>query len=853
MKQCITFCSFFFLSLFSFAQIGLPIQSSFLPKNNLVVNYDFSKSSSFTRGATTLTNIAGTASGNATIVNSPIFFNSLGFISLNGTNQYVVTPNLKTYFKPINTSVQNSFTVSFWIYPTNLNGVVLSELDSQTPSSGWHASNIEIVNGFVKYRVWPGSTYVTSSLLTLNQWYHVAMVYDGSSVKGYLNGVLQGTQTYAREAPSASQNYAIGATEATNMGTTAYGNFHLAQFKLHQLPLTDNDILQEYITRKSEFDYTIHSPSTNTNPAYWSISSAWNNSTGSTGASDAFSAPHYTPWLNSSLGWAAQKLDANQFITLNYDEPASIIGAVIQPRASSGGQFVTKVHVETSLTGTAPWTRVLSDQPLSTTITDDARVLFPTSVFAKAVKVIPVTWTNHITMRLGALVKPNNLVSDGLVLLLDPANINSYEGSGATFKDLTTNAMNFNLVGTPTYDPSGFFTFNGTSQYASRAHTSIIKPTTAISIEQWLNADDWNAGTSTSYKTSISCTSTGGYASYIWNGSFRSYIYAGGKYLIPSASVSNFSGWHHFVTTFDGRYARLYIDGLLVSTDDYGSANKTISYASNSIFLGVEAGSSTSHDGKYWQGKIATTSIYNKALTDAEILQNYNNSKRRYSLQDNLVLHYDPSMTKSYPGSGISLFDLTDNGLTGTMSNITFSNPAFTYNGSSSQVSIPDNALLEPGTGNWTMEAWFKPTQFTASTQTVLGKFGNGGTASIISYAMRQINGNIRADFSNGTTAFTSNDYAISLNTWVHMVYVWDRTNSMLHTYSNGVLKQSRAISISGGIRNGTTNLFIGSYNGGEYSQYYKGQIGKVRLYNKALTASEVLNNFNLSKDLYGL
>ncbi len=135
-------------------------------------------------------------------------------------------------------------------------------------------------------------------------------------------------------------------------------------------------------------------------------------------------------------------------------------------------------------------------------------------------------------------------------------------------------------------------------------------------------------------------------------------------------------------------------------------------------------------------------------------------------------------------------------------------------------------SLLEPGTGNWTMEAWFKPTQFTLSTQTVLGKFGNRGTSSIISNAMRQLNGNIRADFSNGTTAFTSDDYAISLNTWVHMVYVWDRTNSMLHTYSNGVLKQSKAISISVGIRKNRTNLFIGSYNGGEYSQYKNGQIG---------------------------
>ena len=118
---------------------------------------------------------------------------------------------------------------------------------------------------------------------------------------------------------------------------------------------------------------------------------------------------------------------------------------------------------------------------------------------------------------------------------------------------------------------------------------------------------------------------------------------------------------------------------------------------------------------------------------------------------------------------------------------------------------------------------------------------------------MRQLNGNIRADFSNGTTAFTSDDYAISLNTWVQMIYVWDRTNSMLYVYSNGVLKQSRAITISGGIRNGTTNLFIGSYNGGEYSQYYTGQIGIVRLYSKALTAAEVLKNFNANKIVYGL
>lgn len=615
----------FLQSIFMWSQITLPIQQSNIPKNNLVVNYDFSKTASYTRGAITTTNLASTLTGTASLVGTPNFMNSLGFVSFNGTNQYLVTPDLRPYFKTVNTSVQSSFSMSFWIYPTQLNGVLVSELNTQTPSGGWHASNIELVNGIIKYRVWPSSVAVSSSSVTLNQWYHIAMVYDGSNLKGYLNGVLQGSLSYTREIPTSAQYYAIGAPETTNMGAGGYGGFNLAQFKLYQLPLTDSDILQEYNVRKNELDYKIHSPSTNSSPTYWSVSTNWNSET-------TFSQDHYTPWLNNTrLGWAALYNDANQWITLNYDEPTYIKGIVTQGRANNGNQWVKTAHIETSLTGSAPWTRVLSNATLNSNSTDDALALFSTPVFAKFVRVLPTDWNNHITMRLGLLVKPNS------------------------------------------------------------------------------------------------------------------------------------------------------------------------------------------------------------------------------STSDNLVLHYNPAMTESYSGSGTTIIDLAGNGLNGTMSNLTYAESSFTYNGTSSQISIPDNANLEPGTGDWTIEAWFKPTQFTVSAQTVLGKFGNGGTSSIISYALRQGDGYIRADFSNGTTAFSSNNYSLSLNNWVQMVYVWDRTNSMLHTYSNGVLKQSRSITISGGIRNGTTNLYIGSYNGGEYAQYFNGQIGIVRMYKKALSATEVLNNYNSNKALYGL
>jgi hypothetical protein len=833
MKSFITFL-FLLITSLSIAQMGLPIQTSLLPKNNLVVNYDFSKSAGFTRGATTAINLAGTASGNPTLYNAPNFMNSLGFISFNGSNQYLATPNLRTYFKTVNSSVQRSFTMSFWFYPITATGVLVSELDSHVPSGGWHATNIEIINGFIKYRIWNGPIVTSATSVNLNQWHHIALVYDGTSVKGYLNGVLQGTQAGAREIPPNSQNYAIGAGETTNMGTGLYGNFYLSQFKIHNLPQTDKEILQEYESRKDEFEYTIHSPSTNSNPTYWGISSAWVGET-------TFSQDHFTPWLNNTrLGWAASANDVNQWITLNYDEPAYIKGVVIQPRANSGNQFVTKVHVETSLTGAAPWTRIVSDVTLGTNITDDARVLFPTSVYAKSVKVIPVTWTNHITMRLGAIVKPNNLISDGLVLRLDPANIKSYQSSGTIFKDLTTNLSDFTLVGTPTYNTNGFFTFNGTNQYASRANTASLKPSNAISIEQWLNADNWNAGTSASYKCALSCTQGGGYSHNIWSGNFYSYIYAGGKYLTPSASVSNFVGWHHFVTTFDGRYAKLYIDGSLANTDDYGSANRTMTYASNSIFLGAEAGASTTPEGYYWQGKIATTAIYNKALSDAEILQNFNNTKVRYNIvQDGLVANLiNP------PSSGTTWTDASGNGNNATLNGsptYTSSNGGGYTTSSTSYFSIPYNL---PNTFTISVACSLNPSKFWA---TLWGNESWNAGKGYIAYLL-----------SNSTMNLGSSTGVASISvTGINTVHIWDFVvNGTSYTvYRDGVSVGTGTFTApSGGLS--TTGLYFGARHGNDGSSYtdaLPGTYYSMRVYNRALSADEINTNFTVLRGNYGL
>jgi hypothetical protein len=222
------------------------------------------------------------------------------------------------------------------------------------------------------------------------------------------------------------------------------------------------------------------------------------------------------------------------------------------------------------------------------------------------------------------------------------------------------------------------------------------------------------------------------------------------------------------------------------------------------------------------------------------------------SVTSNLVAYYNPNLAASYPGTGTTLYDLSGNGLNGTTFVITYTNPYFAYNGTTSQVTIADNALLEPGSGDWTMEAWVYLSNSSGS-KVVLGKFDPGGAAQDVSYSIRISGAGIYAQIGNGSGVVDTSPYTLTLNTWTQVTYVWKNvaTNS-LEAYINGVSVGSVAHSFSS-ILNTSSNLYIGSYNGGEYSQPFNGRIGIVRLYNTSLTAAQVLQNYNANKATYGL
>jgi len=355
---------------------------------------------------------------------------------------------------------------------------------------------------------------------------------------------------------------------------------------------------------------------------------------------------------------------------------------------------------------------------------------------------------------------------------------------------------------------------------------------------------------------------------------------AGGIATSPSVVDTNF---HIFSIAYDGTQTngnvalqnaarlKMRIDSIDQSLTFSSNVNSTTDGTTTYWYLGTDIDANNDFDG--YVGEII---VYVRTLTSVEIQDTENYLKAKWGIVSptptptptptvtptptptpepvtaNLVLHYDPSNPISYAGSGTTINDLSGNGLNGTMSDISFTSPYFTYNGLSSQISVTDNPLLEPGSGNWTMEAWVH--QSVTGNDVVLGKFDSGGSSQDVGYSIRTTANTFYAQFGDGTGTFlNSSNYTSTINTWFQIVYVF-KTGAIktLETFVNGSTIGTVNHTLNS-ILNNPSNLYVGSYNGGEYSQWFDGRIGIVRLYNDALSAAEVLQNFNADKSKYGL
>ena len=442
-----------------------------------------------------------------------------------------------------------------------------------------------------------------------------------------------------------------------------------------------------------------------------------------------------------------------------------------------------------------------------------------------------------------------SFITQNLVLYLDANNASSYSGTGTTVNDLSGNGYTHTMNSSSIYTMlNGIKCFNCSTTGIITANLIGIEIPTNFTYISWVRVRASTSG----YRTLLRNYATGGHPIIVNTGTNLLGMWENA----PGNTGFNSSGynmsayadvWAQFATVGDASGQTFYINGQQVGTSVSKSVSGQYHYMWGNIIPALD---------QPW-GYVANLELYNVKFTQEQLLQNYYNMLPTFTtpniVTSNLVLWYDPSNSVSYPGSGSTITNLASTSLNGTMSNITYTDPYFSYNGSSSQISVPDNALLEPGTGDWTMEAWVYLSNNSGS-KVILGKFDPGGMAADVSYSMRISGSTAYAQLGDGSGAYVnSTNYTLPLNTWTQIVYVWKNvaTNS-LETYINGTSIGTVNHSL-GSILNTSANLYIGSYNNGEYSQYMNGRIGITRLYSAALTSAEVLQNYNADKSKYGL
>ena len=216
-----------------------------------------------------------------------------------------------------------------------------------------------------------------------------------------------------------------------------------------------------------------------------------------------------------------------------------------------------------------------------------------------------------------------------------------------------------------------------------------------------------------------------------------------------------------------------------------------------------------------------------------------------------LVLYLDAANIKSYPGSGTTWADLSGNGNNGTLTNgPTYSSAnggSLVFDGSNDNIQLAGTNF---SLNTMTISAWNYSSNFNQNgfifekttngfVNTQYSLFYNGdNTIYYRTYGLSTIDLTV-----NTTTAGVVN------NQWNNVVATFDGTIKRI--YVNGILAATSA-TLSGTVTQNTTGAaFIGIYGGGGYP--FNGRISNTTIYNRALTATEVSQNYNALRGRYGI
>jgi hypothetical protein len=319
----------------------------------------------------------------------------------------------------------------------------------------------------------------------------------------------------------------------------------------------------------------------------------------------------------------------------------------------------------------------------------------------------------------------------------------------------------------------------------------------------------------------------------------------------PSSAFGNPTGWTHIAFVIYGSNNsnhKIYINGVSQALTDNGLAH------------GGTAGwtlGSNSVSAEHWVGNIANAQLYNKTLTEAEVIENFNQQSSRFNppnwanrdiVKDGLKLWVDAGISESYPGSGTTWSDISGSGYSATM----VASPPWTgggdtgyfeFNGSTQYMSFGAIDLLA-GLSSFTFGAWVWIDALSGGHHRIMSQEVN--------YYLGTYNAGMATYLSDTSSGWPYNSVAMGsppAGEWIYMV--WRKDASLIYHYINAVstgltLTMAPAVGSNGNIN------FIGSYSTTP-DQPWDGKIAAIHVYTRALSPSEIEQNFIVQKQRFGI
>ena len=430
-------------------------------------------------------------------------------------------------------------------------------------------------------------------------------------------------------------------------------------------------------------------------------------------------------------------------------------------------------------------------------------------------------------------------------------NLQTAPSTGSTWTDSSGNGRNATLQGSPSYVSSngGGIRLNNPdnsgTDYISVPY-NIASDTVTVEVVASFNPTSFWGGI---WGNEIFDTS-GGYVAYVDGSTNISY---GIPYGETAVTITDSNAIRQWIFVINGTQASLFLNGSQIGTTGT-IVNQTL-FATNDFYFGARhnnngIGLSDAMNNADLGPVFYQMRVYNKALSGAEITQNFNAVKGTYGLEPPIItsglqLYLDAGNVSSYPGTGTAWTDLSPNGRNGTLTN----GPTYSSAGGGSIVFDGTNDFVQCSgsvtTTAATFVAWIRRNGTQGSYDGILFSRGTNVTG------MQFQSSNQLSYMWNG---------AVNTYTWQSGLIIPDLTWCMVavsvtSTSATAYLCQSSGITSATNIVSHTSTILndikIGQEDFG--GRFFNGSIAIAQLYNTALSASEITQNFQADRARFGV